>query len=160
MGSLIAGCIFAIGHHAYFSSLNGKPVDTTTTLAGLKVFDEKWANHVAVALAFLAKFCFSMCVGAAYVQALWKTARRPLGLSVAGLDASFSLLSNPLKFLSTDLLFSAQLLLLLAAISWLTPIVAVFTPGALTVVQQPVNGTVPCTVPALDLASNVCSFLS
>ncbi|KAF7365027.1 hypothetical protein MVEN_00373800 [Mycena venus] len=153
VGSLIAGCLFAVGHHTYFSSLNGKPVNTTTVLSGLKVFDEKWANHVAVALAFLTKFFFCMCVGAAYVETLWKTARRPLGLSVAGLDASFSLLSNPTKFLSTDLLFSAQFLLLLAAISWLTPFVAVFTPGALTVVQQFVNETVPCVVPALNLAS-------
>ncbi|KAJ6539568.1 hypothetical protein B0H19DRAFT_365224 [Mycena capillaripes] len=163
VGSLIAGCLFTIGHHAYFAALNGKPVDTTTVLSGLKVFDQKWANHVAVTLAFLTKFCFSMCVGAAYVQTLWKTARRPLGLSIAGLDASFSLLSNPLKFLSTDLLFSAQFLLLLAVISWLTPIVSVFTPGALTVVQQFVSTTIPCTVPALDLTStkaieNLASF--
>ncbi|KAF7366719.1 Catalase domain-containing protein [Mycena sanguinolenta] len=154
VGSLVAGCLFAIGHHLYFSSLNGKNVQTTTVLSGLTVFDEKWANHVAVALAFLVKFSFSMCVGVAYVQTLWKTARRPLGLSVAGLDASFSLLSNPMKFLSTDLLFSAQFLLLLAAISWLVPIVSVFSPGALTVVQQLVNGTVPCVVPALNLGSS------
>ncbi|KAJ6463920.1 hypothetical protein C8R45DRAFT_1024609 [Mycena sanguinolenta] len=154
VGSLVAGCLFAVGHHLYFSSLNGKNVQTTTVLSGLTVFDEKWANHVAVALAFLVKFSLSICVGAAYVQTLWKTARRPLGLSVAGLDASFSILNNPTKFLSTDLLFSAQFLLLLAAISWLVPVVSIFSPGALTVVQQLVTETVPCVVPALNLASS------
>lgn len=130
-------------------------MDTTTTLAGLKVYDQKWASHVGTALAFLTKFFFSMCIGAAYVETLWKTARRPLGLSIAGLDASFGLLSNPLNFLSTDLLFSAQFLILLAAISWLVPIISVFTPGALTVTTEFVNGTISCTVPALNLASAV-----
>ncbi|KAJ6581424.1 hypothetical protein B0H19DRAFT_506137 [Mycena capillaripes] len=153
IGSLLAGILFAVGHHLYYSSLSGKAVDSTTALAGLKVYDQKWTNHVGTALAFLTKFFFAMCIGAAYLETLWKTARRPLGLSIAGLDASFGLLNNPMNFLSTDLLFSAQILILLAAISWLVPIVTVFTPGALTVTTEFVNGTIPCAIPALDLAS-------
>ncbi|KAF7356657.1 Catalase domain-containing protein [Mycena venus] len=153
IGSLLAGLLFAVGHHLYYSALDGKAVDTTTALAGLKVYDQKWSSHVGTALAFLTKFFFSLCIGAAYVETLWKTARRPLGLSIAGLDASFGLLNNPMNFLSTDLLFSAQFLIILAAISWLIPLVSVFTPGALTVASVFVNGTIPCAIPALNLAS-------
>ncbi|KAJ7115892.1 hypothetical protein C8R44DRAFT_739605 [Mycena epipterygia] len=153
IGSLIVGCLFAIGHHVYYNSLSGHAVESTSVFSGLKVYDQKWANHVGTGLAFLTKFFFSLCIGAAYVETLWKIARRPLGLSVAGLNASFGLLSNPMNFMSTDLLFSAQFLLLLAAISWLVPVVTVFTPGALTVDSQFVNGTIACSVPALNLAS-------
>ncbi|KAJ7155476.1 hypothetical protein C8R43DRAFT_1000041 [Mycena crocata] len=159
VGSFVVGIVFAVAHHAYYSSLSGKPVDTTTALKGLKVYDQKWANHVGTALAFLTKFFFTMCVGAAYVETLWKTARRPLGLSVAGLDASFAILNNPLNFFSSDLLFSAQFLLLLAAISWLVPIVTVFTPGALTVGTEFTSSSVSCSVPGLNLASKVCRSL-
>ncbi|KAJ7503809.1 hypothetical protein B0H11DRAFT_1984326 [Mycena galericulata] len=153
IGALVAGVAFALGHHAYYSSLNGKPIATTTVLDGLKVYDQKWSNIVGTSFAFLVKFFFAISIGQAYVETLWKTARRPLGLSVAGLDASFGLLTNPMKFLSVDLLFSAQFLLLLAAISWLVPIVSVFTPGALTVGSTFVNASTTCSVPALNLAS-------
>ncbi|KAJ7281619.1 hypothetical protein C8J57DRAFT_1219481 [Mycena rebaudengoi] len=123
-------------------SLHGKPIGTKVLGS---VTDQKWASHVGTGLAFLTKFFFTA------------TARRPLGLSVAGLNASFGILNNPLNFLSTDLLFSAQFLLLLALISWLVPIVTVFTPGALTVSSEFVNGTTTCQIPSLDLASKAAA---
>jgi hypothetical protein len=78
VGSLIAGCLLAIGHHVYYSNLHGKPIGTKVLGS---VTDQKWASHVGTGLAFLTKFFFTLCVGAAFIEMLWKTARRPLGLS-------------------------------------------------------------------------------
>jgi hypothetical protein len=155
---LLAGLLFAVGHHVYYSHLNSKPVSTTSVIAS--VHHQKWANHIGAGLAYLSKSCLAFSVGVAFVQRFWYMARRPDGVSIPGLDAGFEILRNPLKFLSGDLVSSSQLLVFAALVSWTLPFLAVITPGALAVV--PSNSTrlvSPCPIPSPDLSSPAVSSL-
>lgn len=151
VGPFLLGCIFALVHHIYCTSLSGKEVGTIV-IANSR--DQVWASHASSAFAYAAKFSFTTAVGAACIQHLWTAACEPRGIPLDGLDAGFSILHDPLNFFSRELISSAQLIILLALMSWSMPLIAVITPGSLLVVSRNTTTSIyPCAVPSVDLST-------
>lgn len=105
----LAGIVFAIGHHFYYASLDGTPVTSGVS--------QQWATRIGTGLAFLSKACLAASVSVAFTQRLWVTVKKK-PISLGSLDNVFSLTTDPLAFLSFEVLFSAKILSLLAVCVW------------------------------------------
>ncbi|KDQ53512.1 hypothetical protein JAAARDRAFT_39199 [Jaapia argillacea MUCL 33604] len=152
-GGLIAGMLFALGHHLFYAHLSGRPVDSGPV-------NQKWANHIGAGIAYVVKTLFVFAIGSAYVQQLWFAARRSSGLALSSLDAGFGILNNPLKFLVPTFIASSPTLALIALISWTIPFVAIITPGALEVLPRNFTSSFsPCPIPIVDLSDPQSSLL-
>jgi hypothetical protein len=122
--SYVAAIIAAVAQHCFYRSLNGSDLDTF-------LISQVWVSQIGTALIFLFKTTVVTAVGFAYNYAFWHRVRRS-AVRVGGLDAMYGVLANPFQFFSTDLLFRAKFLLILAIVSWTLPLSAIFAPGALT----------------------------
>jgi hypothetical protein len=121
---LAIGIVAAIGHHKFYEYLDGQPVDEVS-------LTQTWVIRIGNAFAFLFKSSFVAAIGNVFCQAFWFAIRRK-AIRVGGIDAVFTVLQDPLQFFNTELLFRTKRLVILAAISWILPISAIFSPGALT----------------------------
>ncbi|KAF2138914.1 uncharacterized protein K452DRAFT_275818 [Aplosporella prunicola CBS 121167] len=135
---LIAGIAFAVGHHFFYQSLD----DTLVTSSS----QQKWTIRIGTGMAFLVKATLAAAVGVAFTQYLWMIARRK-AMAVGSLDSMFSLTSNPLSFANLEVLFKAKLLVLLALASWFMPLIAIVTPGTISVENRMVTNTTNGRVP-------------
>jgi len=123
-GLLLLAVLVAVGHHLFYVYLNGREINEV-------VLPQTWVIRVGNAFAFLFKLSLVSAIGVAYAQGFWFFVRRK-DIEIRSLDAMFGVLYNPALFLNLDLLLKTTLLFALAAISWILPITAVFSPGALT----------------------------
>jgi len=57
---LIAGILFACGHHAYYSRKDGEFVESTTS--------QEWVDRVGTGSTFLVRISFSVTLGVVIVQ--------------------------------------------------------------------------------------------
>jgi len=121
--TLLAG-LAATGHHIFYLSLDSQEVSEVVIL-------QSWVIRIGTAFAFLFKTSLVAAVGIAFCQRFWYSARRS-SLQIQSLDAIFAILSNPVKFLDADFILRTKLLFFMAAIAWLLPIAAIFSPGTLT----------------------------
>lgn len=102
MGALLAGVLFAVGHHLFYQVLAGKTARTATRFSflGLDISRQEASIAIGTALAFLTKGCLVYAVVAAYIQAFWKEAsesmpRRHLRLWMQNLREPTSYLCFP-----------------------------------------------------------------
>ncbi|KAK3331690.1 hypothetical protein B0T19DRAFT_472732 [Cercophora scortea] len=141
-GALVAGIGCAAGHHCINSYWDGRPVPDEST--------QRWINRLGTAFAFLVKTALSLASGYAYIQYFWLVVRkRPFRLE--GLDSLTSVLHDLSAMLQVGLWISVPGLTLIAIGTWLLPLVAVITPGTLTVSTQIVTSSMATTPPQLDL---------
>jgi len=105
----LVGISIALGHHFYFSSLDG-------TVAGSET-RQQWALRFGTAFSFLVVACLKTANDQAYQQYIWTIVRRK-SLSLGTLDKLFGLLSNPFSFFSLDLIWQARFAVLLGFICW------------------------------------------
>jgi hypothetical protein len=102
LGSLLCGVAFAVGHHVFYSSLQGSRVSDNKQLqighfSG--VTSQAFNIAVGTALAFCAKAFLGIAATTAWTQCLFRDLRR--GSPRLGVvDSAFSLTSNPFKLLS------------------------------------------------------------
>lgn len=107
----LVGLGLAIGHHFYFSYLDGNLVP------GAGVSSQQIVKQVGNAFVFLALACFRASIVIAYNQYIWTIFRRN-SLKVSIIDKVFSLPSRLLSFFSFQLLGQAPLALVLGAVPW------------------------------------------
>ncbi|TFB03258.1 hypothetical protein CCMA1212_004255 [Trichoderma ghanense] len=124
ISGLLCGVAFAIGHHFFYASLDSRIVQSNT--------EQEWNIRIGTGMAFLVKTCMTAAAGFAYTQLLWATLRSRHA-TLAGVDAMFSVTTSAWDFLNPELWRKGFGLVLVAGILWALPIVAVFTPAALTV---------------------------
>lgn len=98
------GC--AIGHHVYYSRLDGKPAA-----------DQLQMLRYGMALSFAAKAGLSAAVLVAFHQRIWMTVRTRL-LSVAAVDALFSATEDLAAFWSGEMIRNAKVAAGLALFIW------------------------------------------
>jgi hypothetical protein len=118
------GVLAAVSQHIFYDYLNGKQSENVP-------IRQSWAIQVGNGLAFLFKTSLVAAVGVAYCQRFWFSVRQK-AISIRTIDAIFGILQNPTHFVNKELVLKLKLLSLLAAICWLLPISAIFSPGALT----------------------------
>ena len=124
VGLLLAGTVCAIGHQIFYSQIEGQPIDTY-------LIPQNWVIRIGNGIAFLFKTILVATIGVAYSQVFWFRVRSR-AIRVRTIDALLSMLNDPLAFVKAVMHANGSLLLLIAAISWLLPLTAIFSPGALT----------------------------
>lgn len=109
LSAFAAGVAVAVGHHFFYQSLHGYPVDNTS------LFTQEFNHAIGVTFAFLVKALLVFSIGVAYVQLLWATLRRkPIKLST--IDSLFGLRTNFTGFFKVRLWWKH--LPLMALVSW------------------------------------------
>lgn len=109
IGASIAGTAFAIGHHFYYSSLNGTKVHSTS--------EQRWALRIGTALAFLVKTFFTTSTAIAFVQQSYLTLSQS-SATIGEVDNIFGILRDFGSFYDVALWFRHPLLLFPAIITW------------------------------------------
>lgn len=144
----ISGVSFAAGHHAYYSSLDGKEPRGDDS--------QQWAIRLGTAFAFLVEVPLAAAVSIAQTQRAWTTLERK-SVSIGGIDAAFAATRDLGSFMSWEMLSRAKLASLLALICWCLPLSALVTPATLTVRAISRTRNVEQIVPAIDF-NNVTKF--
>ena len=137
----VCGVSFAIGHHAYYSSLNGTDVRDNKS--------QQWAIRFGTAFALLVEVPLAAAVGIAQTQRAWTTVERK-SVSIEGIDSIFASTRDLGSFVSWEMLSRAKLASLLALICWCLPLSALVTPATLTVQTVSRTRSVDHTVPGID----------
>jgi hypothetical protein len=105
----LSGAALAVGHHVYYSKLDGAPVAS----AG----HQQWAIRFGTAFSFLVKSCLQASTILACGQCVWKVLRNK-SLTMGSIDNIFALTSTPFSFLQWELYKEARPVLLVALLTW------------------------------------------
>jgi hypothetical protein len=94
--ALIAGTLFAVGHHIFYNSLDGQPAPNDNySILGSHVSTQQVNIAGGTALAFLVKACLVTAIGAAYAQLFWRAVlRRTPEVTLERLDTTYLAVSN------------------------------------------------------------------
>ncbi|ETI24513.1 hypothetical protein G647_03882 [Cladophialophora carrionii CBS 160.54] len=123
--------LFAVAHHILNLKLDGREV---TELA----VDQQWISRAGNALAYVVKVLLLLATGTAYFQRVWHHARgKPTKLSQ--FDSLFGVQDSIFEFRHVKFWLRRPVLLLVAMVLWLIPLVAITTPGTLSVVSASVS---------------------
>ncbi|TDZ15130.1 hypothetical protein Cob_v011964 [Colletotrichum orbiculare MAFF 240422] len=118
---LLLGIAFAVGHHMFYHSLDGKLAE-----------DQVRMLRYGTILAFAAKASLGGAVIAAYQQRIWTTVRSRV-LSIAALDSMFAATENLLSLVNWEFVTRAKAAAALALFVWLSPLVVILTANTLLV---------------------------
>ncbi|KAF2716003.1 hypothetical protein K431DRAFT_350651 [Polychaeton citri CBS 116435] len=153
--ALVAAVALAVGHHVFYTRLNGtKTPSDGYSLGGTRISKQQVNVALGTSLSFLVKVCLTIALSAAYIQAFWK-AMSHRAIRLSHLDVTFSAMSNAFSLCHLGAWFKFPLLLYLALTAWLIPLASVVTPATLTVKVaqlQPVPSSLQ-QVPNLDFRS-------
>lgn len=118
LAALLAGFLFAIGHHTFYHSLLGNPVPTALySIAGIMVSPQQVNIAAGTAFAFLVSSCLATAVAIGYTQVLWTASiGRPVRLGA--LDTILSALQNPFQLFNIAVWWRFRLLFLFSIIAW------------------------------------------
>lgn len=108
-GSLFLGTLTAVSHHVFATQVNGHAVESNN--------QQEWYISIVTGLAFLVRAFLSASAGLAYTQLLWYILRSK-SFTLAGVDATFSLVNNPWSFFKWELWSNGLSLIFMAAIVW------------------------------------------
>lgn len=117
---LLAGALFAFGHHLFYSSLDGKPApDDHYSILGSYVSTQQLNTAAGTAFAFLVKACLFMALSAAYAQIFWRQMLHITPeVTLERLDATYAALTNIHHLFKVWIWYRYPLLFLLALIGW------------------------------------------
>lgn len=121
---LVAGILFAVGHHIFYNDLDGKEADNQSRML-----------RYGTALAFLAKANLVTAVILAFRQRVWMMVRRKI-LSLAAVDSLFAAAEDLTALFNWEALRSAKLAMCLAVYIWCTPLIVILTSETLSVTPQ------------------------
>lgn len=125
VGSLLAGLLLSIGHHLFYSFLDGYTVHGQPKVVRL------WATSIGTGFAFLVRSCLGISIGATFWQIFWTTLHRK-SLSINTIDGLASSWGNILSLLDFQVVQASPLLSSLALTALVAvPFALVFPPGTL-----------------------------
>lgn len=172
--SLLAGVLLAIGHHAFYASLDGKLVDDAKfsgfpwkhnlqqhvnsflkndmdRSVEVATFGQSINIGIGTAFAFLVKTALALTVVHVYWQGFWGMLSRKK-MRISTIDSLAAQLSALYEIANFRTLQAEPLLVGLALVAWLLPIASVVTPGTLTVRTIPLYTNNETLLPAIDFA--------
>lgn len=125
--SLIVGVLFALGHHIFYSRLEGRiPDDKDIYRQSTNIAIGTLCSHVVRASSAIA-------IGVAYWQLFWQTAKSR-AISIGALDSLAGVLNGAQNFFDFKAVSSGPYLMTFALLSWLIPWAMIIPPGTLSVV--------------------------
>jgi hypothetical protein len=110
VSSGLLGILLAIGHHAYYSKLNGTLASTPEK--------QQWPIGFGTAFSISAVMCLGVAISEACTQCLWARVRSE-AMSIRSIDSMFSVTRNPFAFLSVGVKSAGPWFSLLIIIFWL-----------------------------------------
>lgn len=165
VAALLVAVAFAIGHDAFYQSLNGKPVLNAQPIAllnssSLDVSDQQVYLSLGTLFAFLVKIFLGVSVSTVFDQFVWKsiqTQRTRIGI----IDDLLLVLKNAFIVLNPQLWKRSPISMALALICWLLPIVSMISPATLSVHLASFDEYALKRIPRVDFASaRFATFLS
>lgn len=106
---LILGTATAVAHHAFATRVNGRPVQSSE--------QQEWYSSIGIGLAFLTRAFLSASAGLAYTQLLWYILRSRT-FTLAGVDATFSVVKDLWSFFNWELWSNGLSLVIMAIVVW------------------------------------------
>ncbi|KAI1074237.1 hypothetical protein F5B20DRAFT_574232 [Whalleya microplaca] len=130
---LLFGILCAVGHHIFYSVLDGRPAEQQIAML-----------RYGTILAFTAKAGLVAAVVVAFKQQVWTTVRNKF-LTLAAIDSLFAATEDLTSLFTFELYKRATVATLLAVFIWLTPLVIILTSNTLVVemAMRVDNGTCP-----------------
>jgi hypothetical protein len=120
LSCLAFGIICALGHHFFYRSLQGTPVQNDAiAILGSNVSQQQLNVAIGTAFAFVVNAALAGAVSTAYIQLFWftlKTATQPKTLET--LDTMFAALSNALSLCMLQIWWRYPLMFSMAMIAW------------------------------------------
>ncbi|KAK4241994.1 hypothetical protein C8A03DRAFT_40696 [Achaetomium macrosporum] len=123
-GMFFIGFAFAVGHHIFYSKLDGRPAD-----------DQKHQIQMMRFGGFLSYAAKAALLGAvvfAYRQQIWVTVISNV-LRLRTIDSVFAAVDEPMTLLNWEFIKKARVAACLAVLAWLFPLTVILTPATLTV---------------------------
>ncbi|KAF2170478.1 hypothetical protein M409DRAFT_51517 [Zasmidium cellare ATCC 36951] len=117
--------LFTIGHHLFYTCLQGTPVDDG-------MFAQQYNLAIGSAFAFLVRASLVLSIGAVYWQLFWRTLLSK-DLPLETVDSLTSLLGSLVDLLLPRSWVGSPLLVAIAIVSWLIPFSTIIPPATLTV---------------------------
>jgi hypothetical protein len=121
---LLLGLLPALAQHLFYSYIDGLSPEGF-------IVEQKWVIRIGTALAYLFKTSLVATTAVVFYHRSWYSFRRQ-AMSVRGLDAVFGVFENPFWFLTREMLVKTKVAAVLALMSWLLPLTAIFSPASLT----------------------------
>ena len=144
-----AGLGFAIGHHCFYASLDGKPVDETP-------LSQQFNTAIGTAFAFLVRASLVIAVGAVYWQLFWESVARKAS-AISHLDSLTGALGSLFDLLYVRAFRGSPALGVLALLSWLLPFAMLLPPATLSVHSAAFHETVQERVSVPHMANEAMS---
>ncbi|KAJ5498998.1 hypothetical protein N7453_008049 [Penicillium expansum] len=134
--ALLAGVAFALGHDAFYQSLNGKPVVNGQPLgvlnSSLNLSDQQVYVSLGTFFAFLVKSSLGLSVSTVFDQSAWKSIQGHR-TGIGTIDDLLSVLKNGFTILNLQLWKRFPISMTLAVIVWLLPVASMISPATLSV---------------------------
>jgi hypothetical protein len=111
----ISGLLVSIGHHLFYSRLNGTLVNGPDD--GSQYLTQIWIIRYGTAFAFLAKALLASAVVVAYKQHIWISMRTKAN-TISTIDAMFGATHDLLVFLRPSFVLRARIPALMALVAW------------------------------------------
>lgn len=109
-GGLTLGTVTAVGHHIIFATqVNEHAVQSSQ--------QQEWYSSIVIGLAFLTRAFLTASAGLAYTQLLWYILRSKT-FTLAGVDATFSVVKDLSSFLNWELWSNGLSLVVMAIVVW------------------------------------------
>ena len=120
ISSLVAGILFALGHHLFYANLDGKSAPTALEdyqVLGTRVSIQQVNIALGTAFAFLVRACLMLSISIAYFQVLiWSVAKN--GTKLVHLDVMTSALQDFVSLARLGTWWRRPWLWLLAFVGW------------------------------------------
>lgn len=108
-GGLTLGTVTAVGHHIFATQVNEDAVQNSQ--------QQEWYSSIVIALAFLTRAFLTASAGLAYTQLLWHMLKSKT-FTLAGVDASFSIVKDLWSFFNWELWSNGLCLVVMAIVVW------------------------------------------
>jgi hypothetical protein len=105
----VSAIALAVGHHFYYTSLNGTSAGSVTR--------QQWSITFGSSFAYLVVHFLGAAIVAAYSQYIWSIVRKR-GYTLEALDSLFAMTSDPRAFFNWEALKHGRFAVLLALMTW------------------------------------------
>lgn len=119
--ALVCAVLFAVGHHVFYSSLNGKAAHGNVyNILGSDVSAQQLNIAGGTALAFLVKAALGVALSLVFIQVFWQSikSRSSQDVTLQTLDTIFDGLNNVFTLLKAWVWWRYPLLFILALVAW------------------------------------------
>lgn len=124
LAALLVGACFALGHHFFYDTLNGKEVPSGSYSVSKRssgITRQEINIAIGTAFAFAVKACLAFAVSTAYVQLFWRALIAPSptkAYTLKSIDKAYSVLHNATLLADLSCWIRFPLLLVLALAAW------------------------------------------